>query len=370
MSEIPPAAANPSVLKKLSDPAILFFLLPWLMILLTAGTIAQKDMGIYEAQRIFFSSWILWFGPMPLPGAYLTLGFLTLCLAVKFLFYSPWRRERTGTFLAHLGVLMLLGGGMLTAMTQNEGYLSLREGQQGAVISDYHARVLRITKDGNEIGAVKFEDLTPAQRILSVDMPFSVTPVMTCANCRPASVKDGRDRHGLAAGMILMGKESNKDNETNLAGATLQIKGIDAQQDGIYVTMEEIPHGASVTMDGAVYSFSMGREERKLPFAIELVDFRQELHPGTGIARGFESDVIVHDNGVDWPAHIRMNEPLRYKGYTFYQASFIEKPDGTYSVLSVVRNQGRDFPYIASALIFAGLLIHIVLRLTQRRKAI
>lgn len=370
MSETPPSAASrPSVLKRLSDPGILFFLLPWLMILLTAGTIAQKDLGIFEAQKIFFSSWILWLGPLPLPGAYLTLGLLTLCLAIKFIFYSPWRKDRIGTIITHLGILLLLGGGMLTALTQTEGYLSLREGQTGTVISDYHNRVLRIHKDDAVIGTIPFEDLSKGQRILSVDLPFSVTPVATCINCRPAPVKDATDRRGLAQQMVLMSSERHKENETNLSGVTLQVSGADDAQDGLYVTMEEIPHSASVSMDGSVYSFSMGREERALPFTIELIDFRQNFHPGTVMASGFESDVVVHDNGIDWPARIRMNEPLRYKGYTFYQASFAEKPDGSYSVLSVVRNQGRAFPYIASALIFAGLLIHIALRLSVRRKA-
>jgi hypothetical protein len=61
-----------------------------------------------------------------------------------------------------------------------------------------------------------------------------------------------------------------------------------------------------------------------------------------------------------------MNEPLRYKGYTFYQSSFSLRPDGEYSVLSVVRNKGRVFPYLASLLIFAGLLLHLVIRLRER----
>lgn len=366
MSEIP---AKQPILKRLSDPAILFYLLPWLMILLTAGTVAQKDMGIFEAQKIFFSSWVIWFGPIPLPGGYPTLGLLTICLAIKFLFYSPWRVDRIGTLIAHLGVLLLLGGGMVTAMTQSEGFLAFREGQTSMVVSDYHNRILKIEKDGDVIGTIPFDDLNAGERILSVDLPFSVSPISTCRNCRPVPVKNPENRQGLARDMALSPAESNKEAETNLAGVTLQITGLDNEQDGIYVSMEEIPHGASVMAGETTYKFSMGREERALPFSIELVDFRRELHPGTATASGFESDVIVHDNGIDWPANIRMNEPLRYKGYTFYQASFLEKPDGTYSVLSVVRNQGRAFPYIASALIFAGLLIHIIMRLRQRRRS-
>jgi len=48
-----------SALRFAAKPYILFYTLPWLMVLLVWGTIAQKDMGIYEAQAMFFSSWSL-----------------------------------------------------------------------------------------------------------------------------------------------------------------------------------------------------------------------------------------------------------------------------------------------------------------------
>lgn len=36
-------------LEMAARPAILFYALPWLMILLVAGTVAQKDLGLYAA---------------------------------------------------------------------------------------------------------------------------------------------------------------------------------------------------------------------------------------------------------------------------------------------------------------------------------
>ncbi len=361
------AADKNAWLKKMASAGVLFYILPWLMVLLVAGTVAQKEMGIYAAQKIFFSSWILWFGPIPLPGAYTTIGVLTLCLAAKFILYSPWRKERMGTIITHLGILILLVGGIITAFSQSEGFLSLREGQSGKTISDYHDRMLWIEKNGEQIAAIPFSDLAAGERILTADLPFSVSTIATCDNCRPSPVQNITHRKGLAEQMALSPAPPEKENETNLAGVTLQLTGLPDDQDGVYIVMEEIPHKANVNMDGAQYAFSMGRAETILPFSIELVDFKRVLHPGTNMASGFSSDVIVHDGDVAWPYTISMNEPLRYKGYTFYQASFSEKPDGEYSVLSVVRNQGRAFPYIASALIFAGLLLHIIVRLRLRR---
>lgn len=370
MNEAPVLPTTPTkpLLKRMADPDIVFYLVPWLMVLLTAGTIAQKDLGLYQAQEIYFSSWILWLGPIPLPGAYATLGLLTICLATKFIFYSPWRWDRAGTILTHLGILLLLGGGILTALTQAEGYLSLREGQTGNAISDYHNRVLRIEKEGALLSAIPFDGLVAGTRIVQADIPFRVTPISLCKNCRPAPVKDPRNRRGLAEQMALSSAPDNKEAETNLSGVTLQFTGLPGEQDGLYIAMEEIPHIPSVTMDGTKFEFFMRREERILPFSIELVDFQQKFHPGTATARAYSSDIIVHDGNINWPAKISMNEPLRYKGYTVYQASFIEKPDGEYTVLSIVRNQGRAFPYIASLLIFAGLLLHILIRLGVQKR--
>jgi cytochrome c biogenesis protein ResB len=51
-----------------------------------------------------------------------------------------------------------------------------------------------------------------------------------------------------------------------------------------------------------------------------------------------------------------MNQPLRYDGKAFYQASF-GKGD-TLSILQVVDNPGWRLPYIACAMVALGLLVH------------
>ncbi len=352
-------------LKILASPAVLFYALPWLMLLLVLGTVAQKDLGLYAAQAKYFSSWILWWGPFPLPGAYVTLGAITICLLAKFLLYSPWRLAQSGTILTHLGVLVLMIGGMVTAATQEEGFLPLREEQSGNMMSSYHDRVLRIEKDGTV-----FTDIPYAMLIkgAALDLPFPVKIETLCRNCRPVATTDTEGRKGLAGTIELREGEAEKEDEANLSGATLAVSGMD-EQDGKYVVMEEIPHKPEITFEGSTYAFSMGRAQQELPFTLTLQKFSRDMHPGTDVPSGFSSAVMVRDGDVEWPYVIRMNEPLRYKGYTFYQSSFSIRPDGEYSILSVVRNKGRIFPYLASAIIFAGLLVHILIRLRVRRKA-
>lgn len=350
-----------------ASPRIVFYAVPWLMILLTLGTVAQKELGLYVAQAVYFSSWILWLGPVPLPGAYLTLAIITLCLLVKFLFFSVWRWAQAGIILTHLGVLILLIGGGLTAASQKEGFIAIGEGSEMRTVSDYHSRILRITRDESVVADLDFGDLQKG--MLPLNLPFKVRIDSLCTNCVPAPLKDDTGRKGLAAEIALRDSPPEKDAETNLSGLTFTVSDAEEESNGTYLAMEEIPHTPEIETQGDTYKFAMMREQRPLPFGIALIDFKRDVYPGTDMASGFSSAVEIRDGGMVWPATISMNEPLRYKGYTIYQASFSQRPDGEFSVLSVVENHGRMFPYLSSAVIFAGLLLQLLLRLKSARRA-
>lgn len=340
----------------MASPSILFYAVPWLMILLTWGTITQKDLGLYRAHELYFGSWIVWAGGfIPLPGAYPTLTAITLSLILKFLLFSPWRAAKAGTIITHLGIIILMVGGLLTGMTQREAYLMLRTGQTSDKISDYHDRIMRIEKGGSPYRDIPFSNIKAGTNIVIGGTTIQV--LETCYNCRPEPVEETEARKGLAARIALSEAPPEKENEANLSGITFKAG------DGIYVAMEEIPHHPEITDRDDVYAVSMIRAQSVLPFSVRLEKFERDMHPGTDMARSFASTVMIEENGISWPYTIRMNEPLRYKGYTFYQSSFSIKPDGEYSILSVVQNKGRAFPYIASALIFAGLLLHLIIRL-------
>ena len=63
-----------------------------------------------------------------------------------------------------------------------------------------------------------------------------------------------------------------------------------------------------------------------------------------------------------------MNEPLRHKGYTFFQASFIDDSEVETTVLATVKNYGRLFPYISSIIMSIGLLIHLLVMMPKMVK--
>jgi cytochrome c biogenesis protein len=82
-----------------------------------------------------------------------------------------------------------------------------------------------------------------------------------------------------------------------------------------------IPEGASSST--AIIPQQNGVLLQDLPFTIQLKKFVIE-HYSTGMPKLFASEVVVRDNetGKTFPATIKVNEPLIYKGIAVYQSSF------------------------------------------------
>ena len=361
-----------AVVAVLSRPAIMFWTLPWLMVLLVAGTVAQKYVGLYSAQKIFFSSFIFWLGPIPLPGGYSAIGIIFVCLLFKFINESRWSWQRAGIILTHFGALVLLAGGLLTALTAREGYMVIAEGAQSAVIEDYHARVLTISKDGDQIFSLPFKELH-AGRIIGTDagLPFNVEIMDAMANGVPGPRKNEADKNlrGPAVKVEMTPAPPDMQNENNHGAVNVAIRGTGAESDGLYLMTEVMPIYPQIDYKDHVYELRFGKQKTTLPFSLALSDVEKDSYPGMDMARAYRSALMIKDQDTAWPALISMNNPLRYRGYTFYQSSYIQAPEGETTVLSVVWNAGRLFPYIASAIISLGLILHLLVSVRGRRAA-
>ncbi len=112
--------------------------------------------------------------------------------------------------------------------------------------------------------------------------------------------------------------------------------------------------------EGGQKSYCEDNYKVELALTRELKDGRKEVYAGTARARSYQSEVKLIEGGSERRVLIHMNHPLRHKGYTLYQSSFIENGDGQTTVLAVVHNQGRLFPYISCSIICFGLVFHLV----------
>jgi hypothetical protein len=362
------------LLEVFSSPLTVFVALPWLMILLITGTIAQRYMNLHDAGRIFFSSFILWLGPVPLPGGYAINGFIGLCLLVKFLFASQWQWKRSGTILAHLGVLVLILGAGLTAFFSQEGFMVIDEGAGTALMMDYHDRQLTITRDGQPFSTLTDMQLKPG-RTFGVEsrLPFTIKVQNYCRNCvlerrKRISFTNLLPYRGFAAKVTALPVTVETEDENNRAAVSLILEGVMKKQEGFYLLAENVPNVISFRFKDHVWDIRFARRATELPFRLHLDHVEKENYPGTDKARGYRSTLTIHDGEVTWPATIVMNKPLRHRGYTFYQSSYIERGGTRTTVLAVVRNVGILFPYLAVSLITIGLGLHLFLQVTQKGK--
>ncbi len=102
---------------------------------------------------------------------------------------------------------------------------------------------------------------------------------------------------------------------------------------------------------GISYTPSMTR----VPFAIELVDFRKVDYPGSSMAMAYESDVIFTDeHGNTHEQTIWMNNPLEYQGWKVYQSGFV---GSDVSIFQVTKDPGLLATYIGCIFLCLGILV-------------
>src|SRR5690606_979145 len=120
--------------------------------------------------------------------------------------------------------------------------------------------------------------------------------------------------------------------------------------------------------DNMMYVMGYGNARLQLGFGIKLKDFRVGRYQGTMRAASYESVVEIPNDpaehrlsaaeqtGATREVLISMNEPLKFRGLTFYQSSFEEDESGvpTHSILSVNYDPGRWWKYLGSLLVVIG----------------
>lgn len=123
------------------------------------------------------------------------------------------------------------------------------------------------------------------------------------------------------------------------------------------------------------YIVTYGAKQIALDFDLKLKKFDIGRYQGTMRAASYESTVDVIDRKTKSKElsdiKVFMNNPLKHKSFTFYQASFTEDENGRpeSSVLSVNWDPGRWLKYLGSLLIvFGSFLLFYFKNLDFKRK--
>lgn len=382
-------------------------LLVFSMILVFGSTLEQTQWGVYEVQKKFFETFIcVWQYPLalpgaehfqwlkiPLPGGFLLGGLLllNLCCAHVRYFRASWKK--CGIVLIHTGIVLLLISGFLTAYLQEEYSMWLDVGGQSNYLESFYDHDLvfidHTDPKTDTVVSIPVSQLEEGKVIRDAALPFTVKPLYYFPNSDIGTKANFPDLpeipadQGIASvrDLRVANLEKNYSQPTaNFPSAVIALETPKGPlgtwlvsnifeprvMSMIYSTVPPIFSShlpQTFTLDGHTWEIALRPRRVYLPYTLKLDTFIHEYYPGTDVPKRFESQAhLVNDStGENRPVFIYMNHPLRYGGYTFYQASFAQGDNA--SKLQVVRNPGAPLPYLAVLLVGVGMTIHFILSL-------
>ena len=356
------------------------------LILVFVGTIAQVKLGLYIAQQEYFSSLFVMWGPegaswkIPiLPGGYLLGGILLVNLIAAHLKRFSFTRKKFGIAIIHTGLILMFLGQFTTQLFQVESFMSIPEGETKNFSESqrrYELVVIDVT-DPKVDKVVSIPEKLLAQNkgkeIRDPNLPFAIKVDDYFINSNyqflpgkgfeflslPEAVK--MNDINIPAATVEVALDGGKTEKWNLSGWLMEPRLAQSIQRKVGpVVAGPYLGGKRFSHNGRDYVIGIRAERYYKPFSLTLKDFSHDLYLGTKVPKNFSSQVQLNNpkTGEDREILIYMNNPLRYNGETYYQASFF--PDNSGTILQVVRNPSWLTPYIACIMVGAGLLIQFL----------
>jgi hypothetical protein len=375
-------------LKPLTSLKLTIFCLACAMVLVVLGTLDQVHIGVYEAENRYFKSFFLFFS-LPrtdlripwFPGGYIvgTLLLVNLVAAHIARFKLSWKKA--GILLLHSGLILLLVGQLFADIFVDlESQMRLGQGQtKNYSESLYHHELAIIDTSGadsDQVISLPESQLYAGNRI---ELPVDSLEVMikeyypNAALVSPSQLPSQNYPHlpiGPMAVAVQMEK-TYKENERNQPALTVSILQ-SGNLIGTWSLAAGFPRPLSFQAAGKACQVVLRPKRFYKPFAIQLLQFRHDRYAGTDIAKNFSSRIKLTDPAKheDRESLIFMNNPLRYLGYTFFQAGFDD--NDTTTILQVAQNPSWLVPYISCALIVLGMLLQFGMHLVSfvKRRAI
>jgi hypothetical protein len=358
------------------------------MVLIFAGTFAQVEFGLYKAQNDFFRSFLIYWTPrgsswrIPVfPGGYLIGGVLLINLVSAHLSRLKFSRDKAGIWMVHAGLILLLLGQLLTDMLSVESTMHLREGEARNYSESERAAELVVMdtsdRDADKVVAIPQGLLLRRKEISSPELPFTVRVKRFFANSmvdnrKPDSSEPSAATENVGARATVRElPHVTAMDERDVPSAVVEIATPQGPL-GTWLVSEYIEQPQLLTWNNRTYQLVLRPERHYRPFSIQLLNFTHKIYAGTDIPKAFSSRILLQrpDTGEKREVLVYMNNPLRYAGETYYQASFDRDDHG--SVFQVVRNPGWLTPYVSCILVGLGLVVQFMSHLVpflRRRMA-
>ena len=343
---------------------------------------------MWAVQQKFFHSFFVFvrLGDLRVPvypGGYLIGGLLLLNLvsAHAYRFKAGW--SKSGIWMAHAGLILLLVGELVSGLVQEDYQMRLDEGETKNYSESPRLNELAIIDETDpsfdDVVAIPESVLARGTVLQVPKLPFRVVPrdyypnsalqMRSQAPGAPPSLANmghrAADRRGAARGHVQGGRAQRADG---VRGARRDPTARSAMWavSPLLGMPQRFQCGGPVLEDGheadeALRSPTRSRSRSSATTSTPGRTSRRTSRAGSGSTPRTTPgrEVLIY-----------MNNPLRYAGLTYYQAGY----DGEHTtILQVVRNPSWLVPYIACGAIALGLvvqfLIHLVGFAGKRRRA-
>ncbi len=353
------------------------------------ATLEQIDNGLYPTLMKYFD-WRSFFllpeingkiVPLPLPGGYWVCAVLLVNLILGGVIRIRKGWGHAGNLISHFGIIFMLIAGGVAQHFSERGNMAIAEGVSNNAAEDYIEYVVEVAevKDGQS-GPIKvirgkyLTDLEGAKlRTFRLpEMPFDLELTSYFPNTVPVSATERAPDRGqyIADGYFLMEKPKTvppEQAEQYTAGCYGRVLMKDGTKSDPFILAGANFHPFSYRVGDRVFIFDMRKRLWPMPFTLKLDQFTAAFHPGTMRPSKFVSKVTRTENGSDAKVTIQMNEPMRYEGLTFFQASYGPPGAGPgqkmYSVFEVVKNPADKWPEYSLWIVAFGMAVTFLTKL-------
>ncbi|MFO0976553.1 MAG: cytochrome c biogenesis protein CcsA [Planctomycetaceae bacterium] len=324
----------------------------------------------------------------------------TACSVVLLIGSNLLFEKRGGIALLHFGVAMLMISELQVGLVAKENMVMLIEGESTTFARDVRERELAILyrdENGKEDWVTVSEGMllkasppasntgtssefskpgdkvTPSQIISLADrehiqLPFDLAVRSFVRNSKLRGLTPGEElklARGLSSFATVdeMPPVTGMDDQQDQSSVFVDL--IDREKGDILASLLVSQNVSELQGPGLAEKVRVGEKEYYFylrfqrnykPYEVKLLDVSRKNYVGTATPRDYRSEIEITDDGNTETFTLWMNNPLRYKGETFYQSGYNELENGKEATtLSVVRNSGWMLPYIACMIVTVGM---------------
>ena len=293
--------------------------------------------------------------------------------------------KRSGIYVLHGGILLLFAGEYITREFQVEQHMRITEGGSADYASDTRNHELAFLSSApgsaeDRVTVVPIRKLREAMAsgaaVSDPALPVDVEVVELYKNSELIALTSvGPNQATAGSGLSFVavprpeGKGTDSEQKLDAPAAYVRFKSKPGGEDlGVYLVSSLFTRAQpGPAVGGVQYAVQLRGTRHYKPFRLDLLEATHETYMGTMTPKNFASRLRLSDpdRGADRELTISMNDPLRYRGETYFQSGMNTPREGgpKETVLQVVRNPGWVLPYAACAMVTIGMVLHFTIGL-------